>query len=235
MKGHKSNHSTEYHYIVDDLDADDSRMLLEIMTEFIDGFSLLSGAEPLVSIFGSAQADGDDRYVIMAEDLGKKLGRAGVSVITGGGPGIMEAANKGAHAQGGPSIGVAIKLPNEQPINKYMTQRMTLKHFFVRKVMLVKYSRAFVLFPGGFGTLDELFEALNLMRTERITPFPVIMMGEEFWTPLVVWLKNNVIARKYLDLGDLENVHLTDDVDEAVRICKESIIKFGDKLKDDWP
>ncbi|MBI4829203.1 MAG: TIGR00730 family Rossman fold protein [Nitrospinae bacterium] len=208
---------------VDDLDAEDSRRLVGIMTEFLNGFALMKDVAPSVTVFGSAQTAQNDPYYQMAYDLGGRLGREGISIITGGGPGIMEAANRGAFEAGGKSVGVAISLPTEQPTNRYMTKSMLLRHFFVRKVMLVKYSYAFALFPGGFGTLDELFEALTLIRTRRAAPFPLVMIGSEYWGGLVDWMRGNLLRRGYIREGDLNVVRLADSVDEAAAICREAI------------
>ncbi len=222
------NQNKEYHYVTDELDAEDSRRLLNIMTEFIDGFSLLSGLEPMVTVFGSAQNGPDDPFYRKAVELGAKLAGAGINVLTGGGPGIMEAANKGAREAGGKSIGIAIDLPQEQPTNLYMTHSIRLRHFFVRKVMLIKYSRAFILFPGGYGTLDELFESLNLIRTKRTSPFPVILFGREHWRDMVDWLHERAVRSGYLTADDIDIMRLTDDLDEVVRICRESINSVSD-------
>ncbi len=231
MINSEGDYIKEYRFVIDELDADDSKRLLGIMAEFIDGFSMLSRLEPMVSIFGSAQPSLTDGNFELAERLGGKLANEGIGVITGGGPGVMEAANKGTFEAGGSSIGVAIDLPQEQKTNQYMTHHMKLRHFFVRKVMLIKYSLAFVIFPGGYGTLDELFEALTLIRTKRILPFPVIMFGSRYWRPMLDWLSGTVLAEGYIKQDDFDTIHLTDDLDEVVRICKDSISK---SVKYEW-
>lgn len=215
----------QYQYILDEMKVGDSWRLFRIMSEFVEGFDLLSRQEPMVSVFGSAKATADDPYYKMAEELGVKLSAAGIAVITGGGPGIMEAANKGVFESGGKSIGVEIDLPLEQEGNKYTNPNIKVRHFFVRKVMLVKYSQAFVIFPGGFGTLDELFEALTLMRTKRILPFPIILVGTKFWGGMVNWLREAVMGCKYIREDDLAAMTITDSLDDVVRICQKSILE----------
>ncbi|MDH5756749.1 MAG: TIGR00730 family Rossman fold protein, partial [Nitrospinota bacterium] len=209
-----NGHSREYYYLIDEMETEDSRRLLGIMAEFVDGFSLLSKLKPMVTVFGSAQPAEEDKYYKMARELGGKLARAHINVITGGGPGIMEAANRGAFEAGGLSAGVAIDLPQEQKANAYTTHSMKLRHFFVRKVMLIKYSQAFAIFPGGFGTLDELFESLTLIRTRTITPFPMILIGTEYWGGLLDWVREQTLRVGYIDEEDLECIHLTDDLDQ---------------------
>lgn len=215
----------QYQYILDEMKVGDSWRLFRIMAEFVEGFDLLSRQEPMVSVFGSAKASADDPYYKMAEELGVKLSAAGIAVITGGGPGIMEAANKGAFESGGKSIGVEIDLPLEQAGNPYTNPNMKVRHFFVRKVMLVKYSQAFVIFPGGFGTLDELFEALTLIRTKRMLPFPIILVGMKFWGGIVNWLRESVMDLKYIREDDLAAMTITDSLDEVVRVCQKSILE----------
>jgi hypothetical protein len=213
----------QYSTAIEELKADDSRRLISIMTEFIDGFTLLSGLEPMVPLFGSALAGADDRHYKMAEELGRKLAKAGITVLTGGGPGLMEAANKGAFEAGGVSVGAAIDLPQEQRVNDYMTHCLKVRHFFVRKVMLVKYSYAFVILPGGYGTMDELFEALTLIRTHRVHPFPVILMGSDFWRGMMDWLRSTMLAAGYIKQADLDAISVLDDLDEIVNVCRDSV------------
>jgi len=212
-----------YQYLIDEMQAGDSWRLFRIMAEFVEGFDLLSRQEPMVSVFGSAQTKPSDAYYDIAISMGEKLANAGIAVITGGGPGIMEAANKGAIEAGGKSIGIEIDLPLEQKGNDYTNQKVRVRHFFVRKVMLIKYSQAFVIFPGGFGTLDEAFEALTLIRTRKILPFPVILVGSAEWGGLIDWLKKTAIKGGYIEQDDLDAMHLTDDLDEVVEICRQSI------------
>ncbi|MDH5638830.1 MAG: TIGR00730 family Rossman fold protein [Nitrospinota bacterium] len=214
-----NGHSREYYYLIDEMEAEDSRRLLGIMAEFVDGFSLLANLKPMVTVFGSAQPTEDDKYYKLARELGGKLARAKINVITGGGPGVMEAANRGAFEAGGLSAGVAIDLPQEQTSNAYTTHSMQLRHFFVRKVMLIKYSQAFAIFPGGFGTLDELFESLTLIRTRTITPFPMILVGSEYWRGLIGWVREQSLRLGYIDEADLECIHMTDDLDRVTELC----------------
>jgi uncharacterized protein (TIGR00730 family) len=215
----------KYQYLLDDMQAGDSWRLFRIMSEFVEGFDLLSRQEPMVSVFGSAQMRPADRYYGMAEDLGKKLAEAGIAVMTGGGPGAMEGANKGAFEAGGKSVGVCIDLPLEQRVNRYLRETITLKHFFVRKVMLIKYSQAFVIFPGGFGTFDELFEALTLTRTKRMLPFPIIMVGVDYWQGLLDWIMEKVLGSGYINRADFQAIVTTDDLDQVVRVCQRSIVE----------
>ncbi len=193
--------------------------LFRILSEFVEGFDVLSQIGVGVTVFGSARTKPGDKYYEMAVDCGKKICAKKFAVITGGGPGIMEAANKGAHDCGGHSIGLNIDLPFEQVPNPYQTHKLDFKYFFVRKVMFVKYACGFIIFPGGFGTLDEFFETITLMQTMKINPFPVVLIGTEFWTGLLNW------CRETLDEGfhtispeDMDLFKITDDVDEAVNI-----------------
>lgn len=218
----KSN-PRKYSYIIDALNAEDYVRLAGIVEEFKDGFSLLAGLGPLVTIFGSARSKQGSEVYGQAEQLGRKLVKAGRGVLTGGGPGIMEAANKGAYEANGVSIGVSIDLPNEQAENKYLTHSIKMDHFFVRKFMLIKYASAFVMFPGGLGTLDELFEALTLIKTKRSSPFPVILFGSAFWKGIHQWLASEVLEAGNIDQDDLDLIMVCDDLDEVTRICKESV------------
>jgi len=213
----------KYQYIIDELKAGDSWRIFRILSEFVEGFDMFDQGDPMISIFGSAQTTPDNIYYQQAELLAGKLASDGVGVITGGGPGIMEAANKGAYEAGGKSIGVEIDLPLEQEGNHYTNQRVKMRHFFVRKVMLIKYSNAFVIFPGGFGTLDEVFEALTLTRTKRMLPFPVIMVGVDYWRGMLDWLQERVLVEGNIDQEGLDSIELTDDLDRVVEICKKSI------------
>jgi len=221
----------KFQFLIDDMQAGDSWRLFRIMAEFVEGFDLLARQDPMVSVFGSAQMKGGDRYYAMAESLGRKLAEAGITVLTGGGPGVMEAANKGAFQAGGESVGASIDLPLEQKMNAFVTQAITLKHFFVRKVMLIKYSQAFVIFPGGFGTFDELFEALTLTRTQRMLPFPIILVGVDYWEGLLEWLKDRTLEAGYIDRADYQAIVATDDLDRVVSICQRSIV---DSTKGRW-
>jgi uncharacterized protein (TIGR00730 family) len=183
------------------------------MSEFVEGFEAMSSVPPAVSVFGSARTSSDNRYYALAEALGRELVGQGFGVITGGGPGIMEAANKGAAEAGGESVGLNIFLPAEQLANEYQTISLDFRYFFCRKVMFVKYSVAFVCFPGGFGTMDEFFESMTLIQTAKVEPFPVMLIGTEFWSPLVEWMRTYQ-AGSYgcISDTDLDLFELTDDV-----------------------
>lgn len=198
---------------------DDTWRIFRIMAEFVEGFDVMSGVGPAVSIFGSARSGPDNKYYQMAEDLAGRLARHGMSVITGGGPGIMEAANKGAFEAGGASIGLNISLPMEQVANPYQTISLTFHYFFCRKVMFVKYAMAFVCFPGGFGTMDEFFESMTLIQTAKSGRFPVVLVGKEFWTPLRDWMQKTLLEEfRTINAEDLALFTLTDDLDEAVNV-----------------
>lgn len=188
--------------------------------EFIRGFQALSSLGPCVTVFGSARFDESHEYYQMARQLGKRLAEDGIAVMTGGGPGIMEAANRGAKEGGGVSIGCNIRLPVEQEPNPYLDRFVEFEHFFVRKVMLVKYSHAFVVMPGGFGTMDEVFETLTLMQTEKIESFPVVAMGVKFWRHMKDFIRNALIEEQTISPSDLDLVKLTDSIDEAVQAVK---------------
>jgi uncharacterized protein (TIGR00730 family) len=199
-----------------ELSARDSWRMFRILGEFVDGFETLAQIERGVAVFGSARSQPGSVDYLRGERMGRELAEAGYTVITGGGPGDMEAANKGAIEAKGNSVGLAIELPYEPRPNPYLTKVVSFRYFFVRKVMFVKYSRAFVILPGGFGTLDELFEALTLIQTTKIQPFPVILLAEDdYWDGLLAWLKNTVVARgkaKAEDLGILVRAKTTAEV-----------------------
>jgi uncharacterized protein (TIGR00730 family) len=199
----------------------DSWRVLRIMGEFTWGFENLQDVAGGVSFFGSARTRSDDPFYQAAERLGRLFAEAGVPVITGGGPGIMEAANKGAFEAGGLSIGCNIELPHEQYTNHYLTRSLDFKFFFVRKTMFVKYAMGFVVFPGGYGTLDELFEALTLIQTDKVTDFPVVLFGSAYWRGLAEWLNAELLGRGMISPGDDRLVTVTDDVEEVVRIFQE--------------
>ena len=185
----------------------DSWRVFRIMGEFVDGFESLTAVEG-VTIFGSARSQPDSEDYARAEEMGRALARAGYAVITGGGPGDMEAANKGAKEAGGESIGLAIELPYEERPNPYLTRRLSFRYFFVRKVMFVKYSRAFVILPGGFGTLDELFEAVTLIQTGKVRPFPVILAGDDdYWDGLLAWVSQTLVRRGKVRPEEVEILH----------------------------
>jgi uncharacterized protein (TIGR00730 family) len=189
---------------------------IRIFGEFIKGFRALHFVGPCVTVFGSARFKEDHKYYALARDMGSRISKLGFTVMTGGGPGIMEAANRGAFEAGGPSIGCNILLPMEQKPNPYVDKFIEFRYFFVRKVMLVKYSYAFVVLPGGFGTLDELFEALTLIQTQKIQDFPVVLMGVEYWTPMIDFIRERLISEKTINPEDLRLLMLTDSCDEAM-------------------
>ncbi len=197
--------------------------IFKIMGEFVEGYDKLFKIGPCVSIFGSARArPGDDHYEL-ARKTATLVTRKGFGVITGGGPGIMEAANLGASEGEGKSVGLGIDLPFEQGVNDYVDPdyALTFNYFFARKVMFVKYAQGFIVFPGGFGTLDELFEALTLIQTRKVSPFPVVMMDSGYWDGLVEWIKETMVEKGTVSPGDLDLFHMTDDVEEAVDIIVE--------------
>jgi uncharacterized protein (TIGR00730 family) len=194
-----------------------------IASEFLGGFQkVLQIDRPAVSIFGSARTpEGTEPYV-KARETARLFAEAGFAVVTGGGPGVMEAANRGCREGGGLSVGFNITLPHEQGVNPYCDIEMTFKHFYARKTMFVKYASGFLALPGGFGTLDELFEALTLVQTRKVTSFPVIMMGVSFWSPLIDWIRDTLLASGKISPQDVGLVSLTDDPDEAVRLIVEA-------------
>lgn len=197
--------------------------IFKIMGEFVDGYDRMLKIGPCVSIFGSARLKPDNKYYKMASDLASKLTDMGFGIITGGGPGIMEAANKGATEAKGKSVGLCIDLPFEEKANPYVDPRYTItfNYFFARKVMFVKYAQSFVVFPGGFGTLDELFESLTLIQTHKISRFPVILVGTEFWGGMIDWIKNSLIENGTVSPNDLNLFKVTDDLDEVVTIIED--------------
>ncbi len=196
----------------------DQWRVLRIQSEFVQGFDLLAELGPAISVFGSARTRPDDPSYAAAERLGRRLAEAGLAVITGGGPGIMEAANKGAAEAGGVSVGLGIELPFESSLNPHVTKGLTFKYFFARKTMFVKYAQGFVVLPGGFGTLDELFEALTLVQTRKVTSFPVVLYGTAYWGGLLDWLRATALPAGTINERDLAMLQLTDDVDEAVAL-----------------
>jgi len=195
--------------------------VFRIMAEFVEGFETMSRIGPAVTVFGSARTKPGHHYYEKAVELGRKLAEAKFTVITGGGPGIMEAANRGAYEAGGRSVGLNISLPMEQKPNPYQTDELDFRYFFVRKVMFVKYASAFVNFPGGFGTMDEFFESMTLIQTQKIDPFPVICFGKKFWTPMVDWLRETLLdENENINPEDMQRFRVTDDVDEIVDIVR---------------
>jgi uncharacterized protein (TIGR00730 family) len=198
----------------------DTWRVLRIQAEFVEGFGLLAELPRAVSVFGSARTPRGSEYYEVAVHLGAALAEAGYAVITGGGPGAMEAANKGAVEAGGTSVGLGIELPFEQELNEWVDVGVLFRYFFVRKTMFVKYAQAFVILPGGFGTLDELFEALTLVQTRKVTRFPVILFGSSYWSGLIDWIRETMVAQGTVGPADLELLHVTDDVAEVVRVIQ---------------
>jgi uncharacterized protein (TIGR00730 family) len=196
--------------------------VLRIQSEFIEGFGLLAEMPRAVSVFGSARTPRDSEHYRTGVQIGTALAEAGYAVITGGGPGAMEAANKGACDAGGLSVGLGIELPFEQELNEWVDVGISFRYFFVRKTMFVKYAQAFVILPGGFGTLDELFEALTLVQTKKVTRFPVILLGSDYWSGLVDWVRQTMLANGTVSETDLDLLHVTDDVHEAVALIQEA-------------
>jgi|SRR6185312_2596737 len=209
--------------------ATDSWQIFRITSEFVQGFEKMAKAGPCVSLFGSARTKATHKYYKLASEIAFKLTRNGYGVITGGGPGIMEAANKGAKAGGGRSVGLNITLPMEQSHNQFIDHDKIINfdYFFVRKVMFVKYAQGFVVLPGGFGTMDELFEALTLIQTNKAAHFPVVMVGKDYWAGLLAWVKETMInEEKNADIGDLNLFHVVDTSDEVVDIINAFYSKY---------
>lgn len=207
-----------------EIKTNDSWAIFKIMGEFVNGYEKLSQIGPCVSIFGSARTKSDQKYYKLAERIAKKIVDNGYGVITGGGPGIMEAGNKGAHLGGGTSVGLNIELPFEQHDNPYIDNDKSLDfdYFFVRKVMFVKYSQGFVVMPGGFGTLDELFEAVTLIQTHKIDKFPIILVGRDFWGGLVDWIQNTLLdSFNNISAPDIDLVQVVDTEDEVIEILND--------------
>jgi len=205
----------------------DSWQIFKIMSEFVDGFEKLAKIGPCVSIFGSARTPDEHKYYQMTVEIARLLADRGYGVISGGGPGIMEAANKGAYNAGGKSVGLNIELPHEQFHNKYIDRDKLLEfnYFFVRKVMFMKYSQGYIVLPGGFGTMDELFEAITLIQTGKIARFPIVLVGKEYWNGLFDWIKNTMLGNKYISEEDLNLYRMVDTAEEAT----EHIFRFYDK------
>ncbi|WP_341216055.1 TIGR00730 family Rossman fold protein [uncultured Wocania sp.] len=213
--------SEKHHKGWNEIKTNDSWAIFKIMGEFVNGYEKLSKIGPCVSIFGSARTKPDNKYYKLAESIAKSIVESGYGVITGGGPGIMEAGNKGAHLGGGTSVGLNIDLPFEQHDNPYIDPDKSLDfdYFFVRKVMFVKYSQGFVVMPGGFGTLDELFEAITLIQTHKIEKFPIILVGTDFWEGLLEWVKTTLLNKfENISAKDLDLIHLVDTEEEIIEI-----------------
>ena len=205
-----------YGYEINELAKEDSWRMFRIIGELVEGFDSLSGVEPAVTIYGSSRLKVDDELYAQTEEIAYRLGQLGFSIITGGGPGVMEAANKGALRAGVTSIGLNIDLPEQQVGNIYCIKSITFHHFFVRKVMLVKYATAFVIMPGGLGTLDELTEVLTLIQTHKIKPFPVILFDSQYWQGFLDWLQTSVLARGLISEDDLNLLRICDHPDEVI-------------------
>ncbi|MER0070036.1 TIGR00730 family Rossman fold protein [Corynebacterium sp. KPL2850] len=203
--------------------------VLRIQGEFVAGFDALAKLPKAVTVFGSARTKPEDASYQMAEELGRKLAECAYAVITGGGPGIMEAANKGAHEGDGLSVGLGIELPHEQGLNKYVDLGLNFRYFFARKTMFLKYSQAFVCLPGGMGTMDEFFEVLCMVQTGKVTNYPIVLMGTDYWSGLLEWMKNTLAAGGYINEDDQELFLLTDDPDEAVAHIIERHKVMSDK------
>jgi uncharacterized protein (TIGR00730 family) len=207
--------------------------VLRILSEFVEGFDALNDVGPAVTVFGSARATTDDPYYAAGRALGAALARRGFAVITGGGPGIMEAVNRGCQEAGGLSVGCNIELPDEQELNAYVDLGVEFRYFFVRKNMFVKYARGFVIFPGGLGTLDELFESLTLAQTGKIEHFPIVLFGTEYWTGLLDWMRKVVLGRRAISPADMDLMTLTDDPEEAAALATRPLPVGIDEPRED--
>jgi len=214
----------DHQYVVEKISAQESWRMFHIMAEFVEGFDALSSHHPSVSIFGSTRVAPGDPLYEKAEQIGKLLAQNGFGVITGGGPGAMEAANKGAALAGGKSIGLNVELPMEQKPNPYANITLSFRYFFVRKVMFVKYAVAYVILPGGFGTMDELFESITLIQTHKIKPFPVILVGSAYWMGLLQWLKDVVLMEGKISASDLDILQVIDEPEEIVKTIRKTVI-----------
>ena len=214
----------EKQYLIDSLSIEESWRIFRIMAEFVDAIETLSKIRNAVSIFGSARVKPKDAYYKKTEELARLLVQGGFAVITGGGPGIMEAANKGATEAGGQSVGMNIRLPFEQKPNPYANLQIDYKYFFIRKVMFVKYALAYIILPGGYGTMDELFEALTLIQTKRIRSFPLILMGSEYWQGLLNWLKEKMLAEGKILSADLELIQIFDEPQDVYKHIKKYVV-----------
>jgi len=215
---------TDKQYVINEITIQDSWRMFRIMAEFVEGFEALSKYHPAVTIFGSTRIRPGDEVYQKAEQIGKLLAENGFAVMTGGGPGVMEAANKGAASAGGNSIGLNIELPLEQKPNPYANITLHFRYFFVRKVMFVKYAVAYIILPGGFGTMDELLESITLIQTQKIRPFPVILVGSNYWKGFLDWIKEKVLKDGKISPSDLEILQLIDEPTEIIKAIKKTII-----------
>lgn len=220
----RNSQMSEKQYLIDAMTVSDSWRLFKILAELVDGFETLSDLYPAVSIFGSARVKPGDENYEKTVLIARKLAQNGYHIITGGGPGIMEAGNRGAAEGGAKSVGLNIVLPLEQKPNPYSNLKIDFQYFFVRKVMFVKYAQAYVGMPGGFGTMDEVFEALTLIQTKRIKPFPVILVGSDYWGGLLDWVRSNLIKNGYISPEDLDLLTVLDDPDEVVHTIRRYVI-----------
>lgn len=205
-------------YEINELAKEESWRMFRIIGELVEGFDKLSGIEPAVTIYGSARLRPEDELFVQTEEIARRLGQMGFSIITGGGPGVMEAANKGAFKAGAKSVGLNIELPVEQVCNTYTTKSITFSHFFARKVMLAKYATAFIIMPGGLGTLDELTEVMTLMQTHKMKPFPVILFDSNYWEGFLDWLNSSVLAREFISEEDLDLLRVCDEPDTVIDV-----------------
>ncbi len=210
-----------YEYEINDLAKEESWRMFRIIGELVEGFDSLSGVEPAVSIYGSARIRPDDELYKQTEEIAQRLGEMGFSIVTGGGPGVMEAANRGALKAGAASVGLNIQLPEEQAPNVYTTKSLTFRHFFVRKVMLVKCATAFIMMPGGLGTLDELTEILTLMQTHKIRPFPVVLFDSNYWKGFLDWLQISVLAEGFISEEDFSLLRVCDETDAVTETVRK--------------
>jgi uncharacterized protein (TIGR00730 family) len=220
----ESREMIEKQYVINEMTVHDPWRLFHIMAEFVEGFEAMAEVHPAVSIFGSSRSRPGDPVYEKAEKIARLLVQNRFGVITGGGPGVMEAANKGALEAGGTSVGLNIRLPFEQKPNPYTNVALSFRYFFVRKVMFVKYAVAYVIMPGGFGTLDELFESVTLIQTRKIKPFPVILVGSDYWKGLLGWIKERLLADGKISPEDTEIIQLADEPEEIVRIIRRTVI-----------
>ncbi len=220
---------------MDDLRAREAWRVLRIQAELVDGIEHLAGVGPSVTIYGSARLGADSVYYQSAKDLAQRFGNAGLNVLTGGGPGIMEGANEGAFGSDSCSIGLNIELPHEQGANRFQDLSLEFRYFFIRKLMFVKHAVGFVVFPGGYGTLDELFEALTLVQTGKIRPFPIVLFGRNYWQGLESWLKDTILAEQCIDASDMQLFRITDSVDEAFELIFQDYSAQRDQRRDNLP
>ena len=229
MKGEEKTKAKFVEKTWSEIKSNDSWAIFKIMAEFVEAFEKLSKIGPCVSIFGSARTNPEHQYYQLAEEIAFKITKEGYGVISGGGPGIMEAANKGANRGGGKSVGLNITLPFEQDSNPYIDKDKLINfdYFFVRKVMFMKYAQGFVVLPGGFGTLDELFEAFTLIQTHKIGRFPIVLMGSDYWSGLIDWIRKTMLAEGNINEEDLDLFQISDSADEAVAIIKRFYDKYG--------